>query len=82
MQLPSWLTLSRRARRNRRRLPLVPAIESLEDRVHHLITLRQAQDEAIQNHHPGRFQTLVALPFVPDGSRRPGVPYRSSIRQR
>ena len=43
-------------------------IESLEDRVHHLITLRQAQDEAIQNHHPGRFQTLVALPFVPDGS--------------
>ena len=42
MQLPSWLTLSRRARRNRRRLPLVPAIESLEDRT--LLSLLWAYD--------------------------------------
>ncbi|GIT28405.1 MAG: hypothetical protein Ct9H300mP1_04510 [Planctomycetaceae bacterium] len=42
MQLPSWLTLSRRARRNRRRLPLVPVIESLEDRT--LLSLLWAYD--------------------------------------
>ena len=45
MQLPSWLTLSRRARRNRRRLPQVPAIESLEDRT--LLSLLWAYDSGI-----------------------------------
>ena len=42
MQLPSWLTFSRRARRNRRRLPLVPVSESLEDRT--LLSLLWAYD--------------------------------------
>ena len=37
MRLPSWLTLFRRARRNRRHLPQVPFVESLEDRT--LLTL-------------------------------------------
>ena len=32
MRLPTWLTLCRRARRNRRRLNPVPVVESLEDR--------------------------------------------------
>ena len=37
MRLPTWLTLCRRARRNRRRLNPVPVVESLEDRT--LLTL-------------------------------------------
>lgn len=43
-------------------------IESLEDRVHHLCLLRDAQDQAIQRDHPGRFQTVIPLPFIPDNS--------------
>jgi aminodeoxyfutalosine synthase len=43
-------------------------VESLEDRVHHFELLRQAQDEAIENNHAGRFQTVIPLPFVPDNS--------------
>ena len=43
-------------------------IESLEDRIHHFDILRRTQDEAIQNGHPGRFQTVIPLPFVPDNS--------------
>ncbi len=43
-------------------------IESIEDRAHHFCMLREAQDEAIQNNHPGRFQTVIPLPFIPDDS--------------
>ncbi|MEX0654432.1 MAG: aminofutalosine synthase MqnE [Phycisphaeraceae bacterium] len=43
-------------------------IESLEDRVHHLCMLRDAQDEAINEGHTGRFQTVIPLPFIPDDS--------------
>lgn len=43
-------------------------IESLEDRVHHFCLLRQAQDEAIEQGHAGRFQTVIPLCFVPDDS--------------
>ncbi len=43
-------------------------IESPEDRIEHLCLLRQAQDEAISAGHRGRFQTVIPLPFVPDGS--------------
>ncbi|MFA9479273.1 aminofutalosine synthase MqnE [Phycisphaerales bacterium AB-hyl4] len=43
-------------------------IESLEDRIHHLELLREAQDEAINEGHQGRFQTVIPLPFIPDDS--------------
>jgi len=49
-------------------------IESLEDRVHHFELLRQAQDEALAGQDApatsggGRFQTVIPLPFIPDGS--------------
>ena len=50
-------------------------IESLEERIHHLCSLRAVQDEAIAGELPGRFQTVIPLPFVPDRSalhRLPG----------
>ncbi len=50
-------------------------IESPEDRLAHLLRLRAAQDEAIAQHHAGRFQTVIPLPFVPGRSalnHRPG----------
>lgn len=43
-------------------------VESLEDRVRHFVMLRNAQDEAVEQGHPGRFQTVIPLPFVPDDS--------------
>ncbi len=49
-------------------------IESLEDRVHHLCLLREAQDQAIAQNHPARFQTVIPLPFVPDDSALQHLP--------
>lgn len=43
-------------------------IETLEDRIHHLCMLREAQDKAIAENLPGRFQTVIPLPFIPDDS--------------
>ena len=49
-------------------------IESLEDRVQHFMMLREAQDEAIEAGHAGRFQTVIPLPFVPDDSELQHLP--------
>ena len=49
-------------------------IESLEDRMHHFCMLREAQDRAIESAHPGRFQTVIPLPFVPDDSELQHLP--------
>jgi aminodeoxyfutalosine synthase len=43
-------------------------IESIEDRLAHLLMLREAQDQAIDQGSPGRFQTIIPLPFVPGES--------------
>ncbi len=49
-------------------------IESLTDRVKHFLTLREAQDEALREGHTGRFQTIIPLPFFPDGSALEHLP--------
>jgi len=49
-------------------------IESLEDRVHHFCLLREAQDDAIDQQHPARFQTIIPLPFFPDDSALQHLP--------
>ena len=54
-------------------------IESLEDRVHHFCMLREAQDEAIENGYTGRFQTIIPLPFFPDGSELEHLPGPSGL---
>lgn len=43
-------------------------IESLADRAKHLLMLRDAQDQAMADGLPGRFQTVIPLPFIPQGS--------------
>src|SRR5262249_59187763 len=42
-------------------------IEDRRERLVHMDLLRRAQDEAISDVE-GRFQTIIPLPFVPDGS--------------
>lgn len=54
-------------------------IESLEDRVAHFTMLRDAQDEAIDKGHAGRFQTIIPLPFFPDGSELEHLPGPSGL---
>ncbi len=49
-------------------------IESLEDRAHHFDLLRRTQDEAIAAGDPGRFQTVIPLPFIPDDSQLEHLP--------
>ncbi len=54
-------------------------IESLEDRVHHFMLLREEQDRAIREGLPGRFQTIIPLPFFPDGSALEHLPGPSGL---
>jgi len=54
-------------------------VESLEDRVHHFMLLREEQDRAIAQGLPGRFQTIIPLPFVPDGSALEHLPGPSGL---
>ncbi|MEX2670862.1 MAG: aminofutalosine synthase MqnE [Phycisphaeraceae bacterium] len=49
-------------------------IESIEDRLHHLLILRETQDEAIEAGHAGRFQTVIPLPFIPGESELKHLP--------
>jgi len=54
-------------------------IESPEDRIQHFVMLREAQDEAIRENHPGRFQTVIPLPFIPDDSELERLPGPSGL---
>ncbi len=54
-------------------------IESLEDRVTHLCMLRESQDDAIARDLPGRFQTVIPLPFIPDDSELEHLPGPSGL---
>ncbi|MEM9789926.1 MAG: aminofutalosine synthase MqnE [Planctomycetota bacterium] len=49
-------------------------VESLDDRIHHFMLLRDEQDRAINEGLPGRFQTLIPLPFIPDDSELGHLP--------
>lgn len=54
-------------------------IESEEDRLHHFLMLREEQDRAIEENLPGRFQTIIPLPFFPDGSELEHLPGPSGL---
>ena len=54
-------------------------IESLEDRIKHFCLLREEQDYAIENNLEGRFQTIIPLPFFPDGSELEHLPGPSGL---
>ncbi|MEM6750071.1 MAG: CofH family radical SAM protein [Planctomycetota bacterium] len=81
-----WLDVHRTAHRLGLRsnaTMLYGHVESLEDRVRHFLALREAQDEAIEQGHGGRFQTVIPLPFFPDGSaleRLPGPTGLDNLR--
>ncbi|MEM8781746.1 MAG: aminofutalosine synthase MqnE [Planctomycetota bacterium] len=49
-------------------------LETTENRVEHLIKLREEQDYALQQGLPARFQCCIPLPFFPDGSALQHLP--------
>lgn len=49
-------------------------IEQRRERLVHMDMLRKAQDDAIRGNLPGRFQTIIPLPFFPDGSELEHLP--------
>ncbi len=66
-----WLEVHRAAHRlgiRSNATMLFGHLETPEERVDHLLALRDLQDET------GGFQCFVPLPFHPDGARLPGVP--------
>ncbi len=74
-----WLEVHRQAHRlglKTNATILYGHIESLEDRIHHLCLLRDAQDDAINTASggDGRFQTVIPLPFIPDDSELQHLP--------
>lgn len=77
-----WLTVHRTAHQlgiMSNATMLYGHVESLEDRIHHLVMLREEQDHAIANNFPGRFQTIIPLPFFPDGSELEHLPGPSGV---
>jgi aminodeoxyfutalosine synthase len=54
-------------------------VESPQDRIQHLVMLRDEQDHALENNLPGRFQTIIPLPFFPDGSALEHLPGPSGV---
>ena len=49
-------------------------VEDHVNRVHHLLQLRDEQDHALREGLPARFNTLIPLPFFPDGSALEHLP--------
>ena len=77
-----WLTVHRAAHElglKSNATMLYGHVESPEDRIEHLCRLREEQDHAIEHNLPGRFQTIIPLPFFPDGSELEHLPGPSGI---
>jgi aminodeoxyfutalosine synthase len=55
-------------------------IEGVEERIRHLLALRDEQDRSVAG-RPGRFNCMVALPFLPAGSELSHLPGPSGLEQ-
>jgi aminodeoxyfutalosine synthase len=54
-------------------------IETREDRIKHMILLRDEQDRAEQTGTDGKFQTMIPLPFIPGVSELAHLPGPSGV---
>lgn len=54
-------------------------VESREDRINHMLVLREEQDRALQNNSQGKFQTMIPLPFIPGVSELAHLPGPSGV---
>ena len=54
-------------------------VESREDRINHMLLLREEQDRALKNNCQGKFQTMIPLPFIPGLSELAHLPGPSGV---
>lgn len=54
-------------------------IETREDRISHMVQIREEQDRALEEISQGRFQTFIPLPFIPGSSELAHLPGPSGI---
>ncbi len=54
-------------------------IESREDRIRHLLTIREEQDRTLASHTSGTFQAFIPLPFIPGASELSHLPGPSGV---
>ena len=54
-------------------------VETREDRIKHMILLREEQDRVEQNSSKGKFQTMIPLPFIPGVSELAHLPGPSGV---
>lgn len=49
-------------------------IETREERIYHMMQIRDEQDRVLENNTQGRFQTFIPLPFIPGKSELAHLP--------
>ena len=49
-------------------------LESIEDRIDHMLLFRDAQDTAIKNNYPGKYHAFIAWPFQPENTPLGNLP--------
>lgn len=54
-------------------------IETREDRIQHLLTIREEQDRTLASHTSGTFQAFIPLPFIPGVSELSHLPGPSGV---
>ena len=86
-----WLDVMRCAHRhgmNTSATMMFGHIESIADRIDHMLQVRDAQDQAIQNNWPGKYTAFISWPFqrentpmgrMPDWDRDSGEPLLAKI---
>ncbi len=54
-------------------------VETREDRINHMLLLRDEQDRSEQQENEGKFQTMIPLPFIPGVSELSHLPGPSGV---
>lgn len=54
-------------------------VETRQDRIHHLLTIREEQSRAVESRSSGKFQAFIPLPFIPGVSELSHLPGPSGV---
>ena len=77
-----WMDVHREAHElglNSNATMLYGHIETREDRIQHLLTIREEQDRSLASHSSGTFQAFIPLPFIPGVSELSHLPGPSGV---
>ncbi len=77
-----WLDVHRSAHElglNSNATMLYGHVETREDRINHMLLLRDEQDRSAQHEDEGKFQTMIPLPFIPGVSELSHLPGPSGV---